>query len=255
MLHTFYFSASGTTDTIVKAIADSFGTPALNHNLTPQSADVTLNLLPDDVVLFAAPVYGGRLPMIAVEKFRQIKGNGQKCIAVAVYGNRDYDDALVELCDLLSDNGFDIIAAGAFIARHCIFPAVATSRPDNEDLLKISDFAAEVKSALEKGLSLDLSSVKGNRPYKKAAGVPLHPKVDKRKCGKCGRCVRECPARAIPADNPHETDASKCISCSLCITVCPEQARHFGGLMYAAIAPLFKKKCSARREPEWFIAK
>ena len=80
----------------------------------------------DDIVVFVAPVYAGRVPALAAERFLTVNGHGQKAAAIAVYGNRDYDDALVEMCDIISARGFKLIAAGAFIAQHCIFPKVAT---------------------------------------------------------------------------------------------------------------------------------
>lgn len=253
MLHSYYFSASNTTENIAKAIANNLGIEAIHHNLT--SAGITTPAPPaeDDIVMFAAPVYAGRLPAIASGKFNTIKGTGQKCIAIVVYGNRHYDDALIELCDILKNNGFDVVAAAAFVAQHSIFPKVAVSRPDAEDLKKIAEFSSSVRNILTKDHSLDIDTVPGNRPYKNTAPIPLHPIVDKGKCMECGICARECPSGAISIENPKETDAEKCISCSRCITVCKEKARHFGGLKYRMVAPMFKKKCSKRREPEWFI--
>lgn len=253
MLHTYYFSASNTTEKIVKAIADNLQFETVHHNLTPPSVDKPEGPAVDDVVLFAAPVYAGRLPAIAVEKFNKIVGSGQKCLAVVVYGNRDYDDSLLELCDVSIHNGFDVVAAAAFVAQHSIFPKVAISRPDEGDFEKIAAFASIARNVLADGLSLDINLVKGNRPYKKAMPVPLHPKIDKSKCLECGKCARECPVGAISIETPKETDTDRCIMCSRCITVCHEGARHFGGLKYEMAAPLFKKKCSARREPEWFV--
>lgn len=255
MLQSYYFSASNTTETVVKALAESLGIEHTSHNLTPKDSNDLSIPGKEDIVIFASPVYGGRIPELVADKFRNIKGSGQKCVAVIVYGNRDYDDALVELRDLAAENGFEVVAAGAFVARHCIFPAVASERPDKQDLDKIAEFAAEIKSVISNSSTLAPESIKGNRPYKKAAGVPLSPKVDKKKCNSCGRCAKECPTGAISIENKMKTDADKCISCSRCIVVCPNNARHFGGLLYGSIAPLFKKKCSSRREPEWFVAK
>lgn len=252
MLHSFYFSATGTTERVVDAFAASFGQDHMAHDLTLREPDTLLQ--PDDVALFAAPVYGGRLPGLAADRFRSVRGAGQKCIAVVVYGNRDYDDALAELCDLLTECGFVVVAAGAFVARHCIFPSVASDRPDSGDLEQITAFAARSHSAVAQGRVLDLSSVKGNRPYKKFSVVPLHPKVDKALCHRCGICARECPAGAITVGDLCLTDETRCISCARCVTVCPDGARRFRGLMYSGVAPLFKKKCAARREPECFVA-
>lgn len=254
MLHSYYFSASNTTGKIVKAIADNLGVDAAHHNMTPRGVSEASLPADGDIALFAAPVYAGRIPAVAAEKFRSIKGDGQKCVAVVVYGNRDYDDALVELCDLVTENGFQVVAAAAFVAQHSIFTQVASGRPDVEDMRKIAEFCGSVRESLSRGNSLDPEAVKGSRPYKTPAPIPLVPKTDSKKCGGCGTCVRECPAGAISIENPRETDDAKCISCGRCIVVCPEEARKFGGLKYAAIAPLFRKKCSARLEPTWFVA-
>lgn len=253
MIHTYYFSASNSTEKITKAIAENLMPEACHHNITlPHNVGID-NPGEDDTVVFAAPVYAGRIPAIAAEQFRKIKGKCQKCIVIVVYGNRDYDDALIELCDLATEIGFNVIAAAAFVAQHSIFPKVATSRPDATDMNKIAVFASQVSELLNSDMLLDLGAVKGNRPYKTPAAIPLTPTVKRNKCRECGKCFRECPTGAITKDNFHITDAEKCIACSRCITVCSDNARYFGGLKYKLIAPLFKRKCSVRCEPEWFM--
>ena len=250
MIHTFLFSPSGTTRKYAVAMTEAFGDDSQLIDLTHGACEVECELVDGDTVLLLAPVYAGRIPEMAAKLFRQIDGHGMKAVVAVVYGNRDYDDALLELADIATADGFKVIGAGAFIAQHCIFPKVASGRPDNSDFAKAVEF---IRRANHSG-QLDISTIKGNHPYKKAASTPLHPKVDKGKCRECGKCARECPSGAISVENLHETDAEKCISCCWCIGVCPDKARCFGGLKYRLIAPLFKKMCSKRREPEWFIA-
>ena len=50
--------------------------------------------------LVAVPSFGGRVPAIATERLQNMQGGGAKAILVVVYGNRAYEDTLVEL-DLL----------------------------------------------------------------------------------------------------------------------------------------------------------
>lgn len=254
MLYSYFFSASNTTETLVDAFARCLGMPHRKCNLTRVDAVADDGFGAEDTVLFAAPVYAGRLPQPARDKFRNIRGNGRKCIAVVVYGNRDYDDALVELHDLLVECGFNVIAVAAFVARHSIFPDVAAGRPDAMDFARLEEFASEVKVALSGNAVVDSSLIKGSRPYKDEKAIPLHPKTDAGLCRRCGKCVAECPAGAISADNPVETDGSRCLSCSRCIVICPHGARRFGGVRYMAVAPLFKIKCASRKEPEWVVA-
>ena len=51
----------------------------------------------DSLTILAAPVYGGRVAPIALQRMKRLKGTNAPVILVAVYGNRDYEDALVEL--------------------------------------------------------------------------------------------------------------------------------------------------------------
>lgn len=251
MLKILFFSPTGTTEQVARLISSSIGMDVVSYDLTTRETDIHLD--PDDVVLFASPVYAGRIQQLALQRFSSLKGSGQRAIAIVVYGNRDYDDALLELCDLATDKGFEIAAAGAFIAKHCIFPTVATFRPDFDDREKISRFVADASQALRSGTVLDLNKVKGQRPYKKPGAVPIHPKVDRNVCNSCGKCVTECPVGAISIDDPRLTDTSKCITCCRCIHVCPSQARKMGGLLYKVAGWKFVRDNSRRREPEWFV--
>ncbi|MDO4320488.1 MAG: 4Fe-4S binding protein, partial [Bacteroidales bacterium] len=166
------------------------------------------------------------------------------------YYNRDYDAALLELTDILTDRNFAVIGAGAFVGQHSIFPKVGTSRPDESDLIKLKAFASECRKRLAND-EIPVLKVKGKRPYKNAAGVPVHPVADKNRCKGCGECAEKCPAGAIDKANPTVTDTSKCISCGRCIFVCKKNARHYSGLTYSAIGALFKLGFSRRKEPEW----
>lgn len=224
MLHTIYFSPSGTTKTTVELLSKALDNEITPYDITVKADSINIDST-EDVVLFASPVYAGRIPPLVTERLSGIKGKGQKSVVVVLYGNRDYDDALLELCEIISNQGFNVVAAGAFIAEHCIFPKVAANRPDAEDKLRIEEFAKSVRDVITLGKLLDLNKVKGNRPYKKIVGVPIHPKVDRKQCNSCGTCTNECPTGAIGKDNPQQTDTQKCITCCRCIRVCPKDAR------------------------------
>ena len=251
MIHAIYFSATETTRRIVAAIAGQLGGECNFVSLAVQQPE-SLVMSHDDIVILGVPVYAGRVPQIAAERLKAIQGQGQKAIAVCVYGNRDYDDALVELCDIAEQQGFMVVAAGAFIAEHCIFPKVATNRPDEVDMKNIALFADLCRRRIAGVEAFNKETVKGNRPYLTPARVPIHPKADKRKCTRCGLCAQECPAGVIDKANPHLTDNSVCISCCRCISVCPSHARSFGGLLYKVAGWKFAKDNSRRREAEWF---
>ncbi len=248
MLHTLFFSPSDTTRKYAKAMTEAFGEQSQLIDLTHGATEVEFDLVDGDTVLLLSPVYAGRIPEMAADIFRRIVGHGMKAIVAVVYGNRDYDDALLELADIAVADGFDVIAAGAFIAQHCIFPKVATGRPDKSDIEIAADFIKQAK----KSRKLDISAIKGNRPYKKPGAVPLRPQTDEKKCISCGVCARECPTGAIDPVTL-DTDKDRCITCCRCISVCGTQARKFKGIMYATVGKVFCVQNSKRREPELFL--
>ncbi len=248
MLHTFFFSPSGTTCKYAKAMTEAFGEYSQQIDLTHGACEVECDLVNGDTVLLIAPVYAGRIPEMAAKLFRRIDGCGMKAIVAVVYGNRDYDDALLELIDIATEDGFEVIAAGAFIAQHCIFPKVANGRPDKHDIEIAVDF---IRRAKQSG-KLDIQTVKGNRPYKKPAAIPLRPQTDEKECRSCGVCARECPTGAIDPVTL-ATDKDKCITCCRCVAVCSTQARKFKGIMYATVEKVFCAQNSKRREPELYL--
>ena len=248
MLHTFHFSPANTTRKYASVITEAFGIDSEIIDLTHEVKEAWQEFKDGDTVILLSPVYAGRLPALAADRFRMIKGKGMKAIVAVVYGNRDYDDALAELADIAAECGFEVTAAGAFLARHCIFPRVANGRPDADDIKAAEDFIRKAKTAP----ALDISKIKGNRPYTKTIGVPLHPQTVTSDCKSCGICVEECPTGAIDPATLN-TDKDKCISCCRCIALCGNNARKFKGIMYSAVNKLFCAQNSERRNPEIFL--
>ena len=252
-LHIVWFSATGTTRLITGLIAEQFAAESVvKYDITKSMLDDDIHIGSNDLLIAGMPVYSGRIPAIAVHKLNKFKGNKTPAVIACVYGNRDYDDALLELKDILQTTGFTIISAGAFIAQHSIFPSVGALRPDKKDKEIIAAFgekSASLISALDNINNLPDIQVKGNRPYKTPQRIPLTPKAN-RKCNKCGACVKTCPTNAILALNPKITFGSKCIACARCIALCPQQAKHFRGILYLIAGNMFIKANSGRKEPE-----
>ena len=192
-----YFSATNTTKRVLKAIAEGVNcTDIQEYNITlGKSEEVVFN--PNELVVFGFPVFAGRIPQISVEALKQFKGSQTPAIIACVYGNREYDDALLELRDIVASNQFKIISAGAFIGQHSIFPKVGTNRPDLSDLNSAKEFGYQSIKNLPNLLNKEgfpLLEVKGNKPYKEPKSVPLYPTADKT-CTACGKCVRNCPTK------------------------------------------------------------
>lgn len=250
-LNLIYFSATATTKNILRYIAEGTGmAEVVNYDITRwQQKEVSLEI--DEIAIFGVPVYAGRIPGVAAEALKSFKGKNTPAIVVCVYGNRDFDDALLELNDIIMGNGFKIISAAAFVAQHSIFPVTGSGRPDGADKKIALGFGHDSMIKLNNTEGIDDSSeisVKGNFPYKEPGAVPIKPKANK-KCNSCGTCARLCPVQAIDEDNPRKTNDSICISCARCIYVCPEKARYFGGLIYKIASRKFAKAYSDRKEP------
>lgn len=252
-----YFSATYTTRKVVRALAQTFGCEVTELDVTSRLPETEVRMAGEgELLIVGMPVYAGRIPQQGAQALDMIKGDGTPAIAVCVYGNRDYDDALLETADLLANSGFHTVAAAAFIAQHSIFPQLAAGRPDEADMAKLEEFGRACKEKIEAwhcGDSIPAPTIKGNRPYKKPGAIPLHPHGDKKKCNSCGTCARLCPAEAIGTDEPWKTDGDKCISCGRCVAVCPQHARRFSGLLYAVAEKKIVGGNRARKEPEWFI--
>ena len=92
-----HFSPTGGTRKAAEIIGLALDPQATEIDLsTPKSVATPLDLSHDEVLLAAVPVYGGRVPAIALERLKKITGHDTPAIPVVVYGNRDYDDALLE---------------------------------------------------------------------------------------------------------------------------------------------------------------
>ncbi len=249
-----HFSPSGTTRKTARILSESFGLPVEEANLL-RDPSASRSFDPDELVIFCLPVYAGRLPESCPKLLRHFVGAGTPALAVTVYGNRDYDDALRELADLLREQGFALAGAAAVVAQHSIFPEVAAGRPDAADAAKLREFAASAAEKLRLASAPDelgILSVPGNFPYCKPASVPVHPRTSKA-CIQCGTCASICPTGAIPLENGRITKRELCISCTACIQACPVDARSFGGPVYAIGSKLFAHKCAAPRQPEFFL--
>jgi len=247
---TLYFSATYTTKRVVEAVAAGLSNEVASYDITNDTATDTVIIPREELLVVGVPVYAGRVPAMAAERLLRFKGEKTPAVVVAVYGNRHYDDAVLELHDMMTECGFRTVAAGAFIAQHSIFPKVGAARPDDEDL-------AEIKSFAEKSLAVlagDFGAINipGNRPYKVPGGIPIWPTAS-RKCNGCGACAKLCPTGAIDPVAPKSVNKEKCIKCGRCIVVCPTKARRFYGIKYSLAAARFNAAFAARRANEmWF---
>ncbi|MDY3928465.1 MAG: 4Fe-4S binding protein [Clostridia bacterium] len=241
------FSPTGGTEKVAHIISRQWSESTVKIDLSDSKTDFSgCDINKEDQVLIAMPSFGGRAPAVAIERLKKIAGNGARCTLVCVYGNRAYEDTLSEMEDAAKECGFQVVAAIAAVAQHSIIPQYAANRPDASDEKQLEQFAKQIADKTE-----SVTSVPGNRPYKKAGGAGLVPKPSK-DCVKCGVCAKNCPVQAI--DTIKLTAASKkCIACMRCVKQCTHHARKVNSAMVSVAAMAIKKACSVRKENELFL--
>lgn len=218
----YYFSPTGGTKKAGEIFCQRLAAEVKLADLGTQ--DTKVEPLEGDVTVFAAPVFGGRIPSPMTEKLKKLNGNGKRAVALVVYGNRAYDDALLELTNVVQEQGYEVTAAAALVAQHSMVPEVGQGRPDENDKRQIRSFAQKV---LAKIAEEDHSpvSVPGNYPYKPEMAIVATP-LSLPACTHCGSCVDACPTQAIRLeDETVVTEKDRCTLCMACTAVCPEQAR------------------------------
>lgn len=251
-LYNIVFSPTGGTKQVADCFTGALEGDVTTVDLTDSKQDFrTISLTKEDVAVISVPSYGGRVPAVAAERLGMVHGNGARAVLVCVYGNRAYEDTLVELEDTAKQAGFQAIAAVAAVAEHSIARQFAAGRPDVQDAKQLAAFAQQIQNKLSTGASSE-PALPGNRPYKKAGRAGMVPKPTK-DCTRCGVCAAECPVQAISKEDPKKVDEKACISCMRCIAVCPQGARKVNPVMLSAASLMLKKVCSKRKECELFL--
>ena len=243
----YFFSPTGGTKKTGGILAYEIAETVNEINL----AEKAIGNPSSDVVIVAAPVFGGRIPALVSEKLAKLSGEGKKAITIAVYGVRAYEDALLELNDVMKNSGFEVAASAALIAQHSIVPEVGAGRPDDADTAEIRSFAKRILGAIEGGKTGEFT-VPGNRPYKDGMKVTSTP-ISLPECSGCGYCERICPTDAIAlADGGIATDVSKCIMCMACAANCHVKARILPPQLQEALSQKLSACRDVRRENEFF---
>ena len=249
-VYQIYFSATGTTEKIVKTIAAKFaedaGAEVFTYDFTlPAARESFPGLGPADIAVIGLPTYAGRLPNLMLPYLQGIRGGGALAVPVVTFGNRAFDNSLIELRNLLEERDFHTVAGGAFSCEHSFSYELGKGRPDTDDLTEAAEFgravAAKVQAISEGELStpvcVDGDAEAGYYQPRDRKGVFIDIRKVKPmtndKCINCGLCARTCPMGAIdPADV--SSIPGKCIKCCSCYKKCPTGAKYFedAGYLY-----------------------
>ena len=244
-----YFSPTGNTEQLAKAMAaamgDAAGLPVETIDFTrPDARARKYTFAKDDLLILGLPVYAGRLPNKILPFVQEnLKGSGTPSLAFVCYGNRAFDDGLSELVYEQKNTGFLPVAAAAFSTQHAFAAELAAGRPNEADLEDAKAFARDVWAKIEGAGDADAAeglgelTVEGNTlpgPYyrpKRMDGEPAvflkaKPLTDGDKCIDCGTCARVCSMGSIDSSDVTSVPGI-CIKCQSCVTHCPVGAKYF----------------------------
>lgn len=250
-----YFSPTKTTEQVVTTLSHQFDKPIRKLNITSKTnREKAYEFNSKNLAIIGVPVYAGRIPKIMENYFKTLDGNNTPTVIIALYGNRDYDDALLEMRDILNDQNFNVIAAGAFIGQHSYTRKVANNRPDAKDLEVVASFAQDILEKLKNDSNESLLAVKGKHPYRERKSCEIFAPETSNMCIHCGLCATDCPVQVIDYDDVSNIDAENCLHCCRCIQVCPTQAKKFDHPFIKGLVNQLINNCGdIRKEPELFL--
>lgn len=257
-----FFSPTETTAKIVNGIAQGIGPDMINRiDLTPPDVKRReVEPMRDELAIIGTPVYAGRVPAEAVRRLQMIKADNTPAVVVVVYGNREFEDALLELRDIVAALGFRPIAGGAFIGEHSYSSEttpIAPGRPDGRDMEKARRFGESIHEKLGRFHALDdmpVLQVPGNYPYIEWEKPPeMAPVTIESLCTLCAECVEACPTAAITVETSVSTSKEACIRCSACIKKCPSGARKWENARIEQVTKWLNENCRDRKEPQIFL--
>ena len=264
-IRAMYFSGTGTTEKITVKIAQAAyaslvetGEETANHvpdrgvavcrtediDFTPPAArEKAYSFDTEDIVVFGVPTIAGRVPNVLLPFLNTLEGGGAIAIPVVLYGNRNFDDSLIELRNILEERGFHTIAAAAFIGEHSFSRKLAAGRPDEEDMEDAERFGDWVADKI--GSVLTAVSKVGDTFDKIEGALAGGGPVDDALAGsgsiRDALLGRMCPVKVRgeepirPYYRPRDRkgnfidilkvkpklDEAKCTKCGICVEACP----------------------------------
>ena len=265
-----YYSATGNTSRVITAIAERIAeklgvSVEIDDYTLPENRKEVKTYGSTELVVFGTPVYAGRVPnkMLPVVQ-NNFKGEGALAVPVVTFGNRNFDNGLIELRNELENNGFHTIAGAGVATGHVFSDGIAPGRPDAKDMEILMKFADDVAEKAEKLTEIPAPiAVRGDDPVgayytplgtdgKPAVFLKAKPLTRTELCDGCGICAAVCPMGSISAEDPTVVSGI-CIKCQACVKKCPKGAKYFEDPAFLSHVSMLEQNYTRRAEPEVFI--
>ena len=273
-----YFSPTGSTKRAVMEIADVIahraGLPVRAVDFTlPGARQEVRKFEAGDLVIFGTPVYAGRIPNKILPAVQTLfEGNGALAVPVVTFGNRSFDNALIELRIELEQHGFHTIAGAAFVAEHVFSKKLAAGRPDENDLQVIRRFAEDIAVKIEgikEGDQDGMAEIPAPVAVKGIESVPSYYRP-LQKDGTPANFLKAKPKTAdsatiskdpVPGYVPWVRSVRRtaglspeiCIKCQACVKSCPEGAKYFDDPVMLSHTRMLEQHYARRAENEVFL--
>jgi len=228
-------------------LANKLGTEVLiDKTLPAERIDDCVLDQENQIIVVSYPCYGGRMPSLFSAYFKNHVhlAKGSSVILLTSYGNRHFDDALVEGFDLVKEKGAEVIGATAMVTEHVYTNKVGTGRPNTSDYAVLDAFSSVIQRRLQQGEKL--TDVEGNRPYKTGAAkkaVYFMPERNEALCSHCNACYAVCPTGALSANDPQA-----CLHCLACVKACKSGALTMDMTYLQGAVTFLETHCSKQRE-------
>lgn len=264
-----FVSPEGNTKKVVaeiaKRLAESLNIPLELFDATsPRNREKIQSFGDTEVAVIGTPTYAGRVPNKLLPYFQNgFAGGGALAVPIVTFGNRNFDNALKELCGELERNGFHTVAAAAIAANHAFSDKIAPGRPDAADWEKIDAFVSNTVQKIKELKEIPLPvEVSGEWPAdyytplgidgKPAMFLKAKPKTHEEDCTHCGICAESCPMGSIDSEN-EVLVPGVCIKCQACVKKCPTNAKYFDDESFLSHVAMLEENYTRRAEPEFFL--
>ena len=268
-IKTYYFSPTGGTLHVARHLAETLGrllhAAVEYHSYTmPREREELPQFDAEDIILWATPVYAGRIPNKTLIYVRNaIRANGNPSIALVTFGNRAYDNALAELVGLMVDGGMKPVGAAAMVTRHSFSDTLGAGRPNTEDLAALDRFAEHVVERIQTKQYAPLNVPGETHPERyytplKTSNAPAgflkaKPSCNPNRCTRCGKCMEVCPMGSIGEDGEIPTFDGICIKCQACRRICPTGAIAFTDPEYLSHVAMIERSFAAPKVPDFYV--